>query len=283
MKGEQPDLKKLEPIVDLALKEDIGSGDITTNALISKTSVTKAQMVAKSGGVIAGLPVAELVFHRLDKKLKFEKRVKDGSNVTPGTVIAEMEGSFRAILTGERTALNFLQRASGIATETFKMTEVIKGLNVKILDTRKTVPGLRSLDKYAVKMGGGQNHRIGLFDMVMLKENHIRVAGGIQNAVDQVRKKISKNMKIEVETTNLDEVKEALRAGADIIMLDNMSPEQMKEAVQLIDHSALVEASGSVTFEKLRDVAETGVDYISIGALTHSVRALDISQYIEIG
>lgn len=283
MKGEQPDLKKLEPIVDLALKEDIGSGDITTNALISKTSVTKAQMVAKSGGVIAGLPVAELVFHRLDKRLKFEKKVEDGANVTPGTVIAEMEGSFRAILTGERTALNFLQRASGIATETFKMTEVIKGLNVKILDTRKTVPGLRSLDKYAVKMGGGQNHRIGLFDMVMLKENHIRVAGGIQNAVDQVRKKISKNMKIEVETTNLDEVKEALRAGADIIMLDNMSPEQMKEAVQLIDHSALVEASGSVTFEKLRDVAETGVDYISIGALTHSVRALDISQYIEIG
>lgn len=283
MISEQLDLKNLESIVELSIKEDIGSGDITTNSLVSKVSVTKAQIIAKSGGVIAGLPVAEMVFHKLDKKLKFTKKVSDGNNVTPGTVLAELEGTFRAILTGERTALNFLQRASGIATETFKMTEIIKGLDVKILDTRKTAPGLRILDKYAVNKGGGRNHRIGLFDMVMLKENHIRVAGGIQKAIKQVRKKISKKMQIEVETTNLEEVKEALRSGADIIMLDNMTPEQMKEAVQLIDHSALVEASGSVTFEKLRDIAETGVDYISIGALTHSVKALDISQYVEIG
>ena len=264
-----------------ALLEDIGGGDITTNSIIPHESKVKAFLLAKEPGIIAGLNVAETVFTTLDEKIVFTKKVNDGSRVDAKTVIAEMEGSYRAILTGERTALNFLQRMSGIATQTAKFVEAVSGTKTKILDTRKTAPGLRLLDKYAVKCGGGTNHRIGLYDLVMIKDNHIKVAGSITKAVDQVLKTLPKGIKIEVETSNLDEVKEALQTKADIIMLDNMSTEMMKEAVDIINGKMLVEASGNMSIERIKETAQTGVDFISVGALTHSVKALDIGQYIK--
>lgn len=273
-------IQELEYIIEHAFREDIGGGDITTNNLVPESSVAKASMTAKANGVIAGLPIAEKVFKKLDPNLIWEPLVTDGDFITKGDVIVEMEGSFRALLTGERLALNLMQRMSGIASETAKYVAEVKHTNVQILDTRKTVPGLRSLDKYAVKTGGGTNHRIGLYDLVMIKDNHIKIAGGITAAVEQIRKAIPSHIKVEVETTNINEVKEALVAGADIIMLDNMSNEDMNKAVQLVDGKAKTEASGNMSLERLKGVAETGVDFISIGALTHSVKALDISQNI---
>lgn len=273
-------MDNLDKIIDSALDEDIGSGDLSTNLLISSDKRAKALMRAKSDGIISGLFVAEKVFKKLDNEVDWRPKFKDGDNVRVNDLIVEFEGSYRMILTGERTALNFLQRMSGIATETSKYVKAIKGTKAKILDTRKTVPGLRILDKYAVKMGGGTNHRIGLFDMVMIKDNHIKVAGGILPAVKNVKKRLKNGIQIEVETSNLHEVEEAVEAGADIIMLDNMTTEMMKKSVELINGRAKVEASGNVTLKRVREIAETGVDFISIGALTHSVAAFDIGQYI---
>ncbi|GAB7087980.1 carboxylating nicotinate-nucleotide diphosphorylase [Marinifilum fragile] len=273
-------IQELEYIIEHAFREDIGDGDITTNNLIPENSVAKASMTAKADGVIAGLPIAEKVFKKLDPNLIWKPLVQDGDTIEKGQVIVEMQGSFRALLTGERLALNLMQRMSGIASETAKYVAEVKHTNVQILDTRKTVPGLRTLDKYSVKTGGGTNHRIGLYDLVMIKDNHIKVAGGIAPAVEQIRKSIPNHIKVEVETTNIKEVQEALSAGADIIMLDNMSNEAITEAVQLVNGKAKTEASGNMNLERLKGVAETGVDFISIGALTHSVKALDISQNI---
>ena len=275
------DFKEIKPVIDYALNEDLGGGDITTNSLIPIDLQAKATMVAKSSGVIAGLAVAEYVFKSLDQGILWKTYVCDGDHVTKGDSILEISGSYRALLSGERLALNFLQRMSGIATMTDNYKNQLLGLDVKILDTRKTVPGLRLLDKYAVRMGGGTNHRIGLYDMVLIKDNHIKVAGGITNAVEQIKKTLPDNIKIEVETTTIDEVNEALAVGADIIMLDNMENNTMRECVRIINRKAKVEASGNMTIERLKEVAETGVDFISIGALTHSVVALDISMNIE--
>lgn len=273
-------IQELEYIIEHAFREDIGDGDITTNNLVPENSVAKASMTAKADGVIAGLPIAEKVFKKLDPNLIWKPLVKDGDSIKKGDVIVEMQGSFRALLTGERLALNLMQRMSGIASETAKYVAEVKHTNVQILDTRKTVPGLRTLDKYSVKTGGGTNHRIGLYDLVMIKDNHIKIAGGITPAIEQIRKSIPSHIKVEVETTNLEEVKEAVFAGADIIMLDNMSNTDMAKAVQFVDGKAQTEASGNMNLERLKGVAETGVDFISIGALTHSVKALDISQNI---
>ncbi|MGE4586062.1 MAG: carboxylating nicotinate-nucleotide diphosphorylase [Mangrovibacterium sp.] len=268
-------------LIRLALTEDVGTGDITTDNLIPAESRKNASMVAKAGGVVAGLPVAELVFRQLDPELEWTPLVREGGTVREGDCLVRFRASYRALLTGERTALNFLQRLSGIASMSANYTQAIANYPTVILDTRKTLPGFRLLDKYAVRTGGATNHRTGLFDMVMIKDNHIEVAGGITAAVRQIRAKVPSGMRIEVETAGLEQVKEALDAGADIIMLDNMNLSAMARAVQLIGGRARVEASGNMSLERLPEVAATGVDYISVGALTHSVRALDISQLIE--
>jgi len=271
----------IDPIIEAGLKEDVNTGDLTTDLLIAADTQTTAIMLAKANGTIAGLPVAEKIFRKLDPEVTFSTEVNDGDRVEKGDLICTIHGAYRALLTGERLALNFLQRMSGIATETSKYVDAVKEYKTEILDTRKTVPGLRLLDKYAVKAGGGTNHRIGLYDMVMIKDNHISVAGGITNAIKAIRPNISTDIKIEVETTNLEEVQEALDAGADIIMLDNMDNSTMTKAVERINGRAKVEASGNMNLQRVREVAATGVDYISIGALTHSVMALDISQKIK--
>ncbi len=277
---DQKTLKSAEVLFDLAYAEDIGDGDITTNNLIDPNQGKTAQLVAKEKGVIAGLQVAEMVFRKFDKNLEWNELLPDGSKVKPGDVIAEFKGNYRALLTGERKALNFLQRLSGIATYANLCMKEIEGTKVEILDTRKTLPGYRHLDKYAVRMGGASNHRFGLYDMVMIKDNHIQVAGGITAAVNAIRKRVPKSIKIEVETSNIEQVKEALAAEVDIIMLDNMSSSLMKECVDIVNGRCKIEASGNMTQKRIKKVAHTGVDYISIGALTHSVKALDISQRI---
>jgi nicotinate-nucleotide pyrophosphorylase (carboxylating) len=277
---EEKVLKSAEVLFELAYAEDIGDGDITTNNLIPPGENKTAILIAKEDGVIAGLPVAEMVFRKFDKNLQWNVKLPDGSVVKQGDILVEFTGNYRALLTGERKALNFLQRLSGIATYAHLCMNEVKGTKVEILDTRKTLPGYRYLDKYAVRMGGASNHRFGLYDMVMIKDNHIQVAGGIKKAVDAIRSKIPKSIKIEVETTTLEMVREALDSDVDIIMLDNMSSEMMAEAVKIIDRRAKIEASGNMTVKRIRKVAATGVDYISIGALTHSVKALDISQRI---
>ena len=278
----QAEKKAAKRLIKIALEEDIASGDITTENLIPAEIRKKAYMTAKSDGVIAGLEVAEMVFRKLDKSLTWKPEVKDGDHVKKGAIIVRFEASYRAILTGERTALNFFQRMSGIATISAKYAGAVAGYKTIILDTRKTLPGYRLLDKYSVKTGGAENHRIGLFDMVMIKDNHIAVAGGITPAVNQIRSKVSPWVRIEIEATSLDHVREAVSAGADMIMLDNMDNAMMKEAVRIINGKAKVEASGNMTLDRLKDVADTGVDYISVGGLTHSVQAMDISQRIEL-
>lgn len=275
------ELKAAQTLIELALREDVGDGDITTDNIIPAETRRKAKMVAKADGVVAGLPIAEMVFRSLDQQLIWNVLTPEGSRVKKGDVMVEFEGTYRALLTGERTALNFLQRMSGIATMSAKYADAVKDFKTVILDTRKTLPGFRMLDKYAVKTGGASNHRIGLYDMAMIKDNHIEVAGGITKAVNAVRSNIKPGIQIEVETTTLAQVQEAIDAGADIIMLDNMDTETMKKGVELIAGRAKVEASGNMTLERLREVADTGVDFISIGALTHSVSALDISQRLE--
>lgn len=273
----EPAVKK---IIDRAFEEDIGSGDVTTNSVVSQDASAEAIWISKENGIVAGLDIARGVFRKLDSQLEWRGFVKDGSEVGRGDEIVKMKGTCRAILTAERIALNIAQRMSGIATETSRYVQAIKDFPAKILDTRKTVPGMRKLDKYAVVVGGGTNHRMGLFDLAMIKDNHIVAAGGIKGAVQNVRER-HPEIRIEVETTTLKQVKEALSAGADIIMLDNMDIGAMQEAVSLIDNKAETEASGNITLENVREVAQTGVNYISVGALTHSVKAFDISQQIQ--
>ncbi len=259
-----------------ALEEDIGSGDVTTDTIVPADASLRGRIIAKQDGVVAGLEVARHVMLALDERVTFAAMVADGSNVTRGTVLAEIEGSARALLTGERTALNFLGRMSGIATLTRRFVDAVKTTKAVILDTRKTAPGLRITDKLAVRLGGGQNHRTGLFDMVLIKDNHIDFAGSITAAVERVRASQTK-LEIEVETRTLDNVREALRLGVKRILLDNMSVEMMREAVVICDGKAKLEASGNVTLENVLEVACTGVDYISVGALTHSPKVFDTS------
>ncbi|HKQ33464.1 MAG TPA: carboxylating nicotinate-nucleotide diphosphorylase, partial [Thermodesulfobacteriota bacterium] len=242
MKRIELDFSRVDRIIEYALREDLGDGDVTTNSLATEKKDSKAVIRAKARGVIAGLPIAKRVFQKLDPTVVCVDNIGDGEDIKPGDILSEINGGTRALLSGERLALNILQRLSGIATLTSKYVKAVEGLPVKILDTRKTAPGLRILDKYAVSVGGGFNHRFGLFDGVLIKDNHIAIAGGIQEAVAVIRKKYKQKYKIEVETSDLEQVKEALIAGADIIMLDNMSPEQMRKAVRLIDRNALVEA-----------------------------------------
>ncbi len=268
---------KINRIIEEALLEDIGNGDITTDSIIAPSINKKAILINKEEGIIAGLEIAHLVFKKLDSTIKFGKKVKEGIIVKPHTTIAEINGSARIILQGERVALNFLQRMSGIATTTFKFCQKVKDYPVQILDTRKTIPGLRILDKYAIRIGGGKNHRFGLYDAVLIKDNHIAVAGSITSAVNLVRSKTSPLIKIEIEVQNLIQLQEALKAGVDIIMLDNMDLETMKQAVKLAKGKVLIEASGGITLDKVKEIAATGVDFISVGSLTHSVKALDIS------
>lgn len=276
---------QLSSVLKFALNEDIGAGDITTNSTIPKTKKAEAIIFVKAEGIISGLEVAEKVFRLLDNKIVFRKFVNDGEKVKFGTVAALVQGNARAILTAERTALNFIQRMSGISTLTNRFVNEIKHTKAKILDTRKTTPCLRYFDKYAVKMGGGNNHRFGLFDMILIKDNHIAVSGSITNAVKFSReklKKIKKKILIEVETKSLSEVEEAAKNKVDIIMLDNFSINLMKNAVQIISGKCKIEASGGVNLRNVKKIAETGVDFISVGALTHSVNALDISLDIRI-
>jgi nicotinate-nucleotide pyrophosphorylase (carboxylating) len=267
----------IRSVVERAVEEDLGSGDCSTAALFPEPARARAIVLAKQAGIVAGLPVAELVFHLLDENLTWQPCKQDGDRIREGETVAELAGSVRAILTGERTALNFLQRMSGIATLTSRFVEAVAGSHAKILDTRKTAPGLRVLDKSAVRAGGGLNHRFGLYDGVLLKDNHLRAAGGIERAVRAVRDRLPCRYQIEVEVTNMAEAEEALRAGAEIILLDNMPLAEMKKAVEWIQGRVLVEASGGIALENVREVAATGVDRISVGALTHSVKALDMS------
>ena len=277
--------KYLQEIIGKALDEDIQNGDVTTQAIIPDLVFAKGKFLVKADGVIAGLNVAENVFKLLDDENVFKVLIPDGGKVNSGDVVAEVEGKASTILTGERTALNFLQRMSGIATLTNNFVEKIDHTKARILDTRKTVPGFRMLDKEAVRLGGGNNHRFGLFDLFLIKDNHIEIAGSITNAVNACKnfqQKKNLNLKIEVETKNLEEVKEALACKVEIIMLDNFSAELLKKAVALINGKCLVEASGNININNVKEVAETGVDIISVGALTHSVKALDISLEVEL-
>ncbi len=270
----------LDRLLDLAFLEDLGPGDLATEALVDAASRARASLTAKAGGVVSGLWVAEHTFRRLDASVGMRAHVQDGDTVGPGDVLAEVEGNFAALLSAERIALNLLQRMSGIATQTRDFVTAIGERPTRFLDTRKTVPGLRALDKMAVRDGGGHNHRMGLYDLAMIKDNHIAVAGGIARAVELVRRSIPVYTRIEVETTTLAEVQQALDAGADIIMLDNMPLDTMRRAVELIGGRALTEASGNITVATVAGVAATGVDYLSSGAVTHSVKALDISMRI---
>jgi nicotinate-nucleotide pyrophosphorylase (carboxylating) len=271
----------LDQLLQQALIEDIGHGDVTTNAIFSASDRLKGKFIVKKSGRIAGLEVVRKVFQLLDPNVHFSPLVGEGADLVEGSTVAVVEGSAHAILSGERVALNLFQRMSGIATETREICKLVADLPVRIVDTRKTLPGLRMLDKYAVRVGGGSNHRHGLYDAVMIKDNHIAGAGSITRAVDKVRQYVGHMVKIEVEAETLSQVEEALAAKVDVIMLDNMTIEEMTEAVKRIGGKALSEASGGITPVNVWEVALTGVDMISLGWLTHSVKALDISLEIE--
>jgi nicotinate-nucleotide pyrophosphorylase (carboxylating) len=272
---------QIEEVIDRALAEDLGKGDVTTEALIPVDRQGTGLMVAKKEGVLAGVNVTRQVFHRVDPELKVEFLLEDGARVKPGTKVATLSGSIASILKAERVALNFVQRLSGIASETNRYVEAVKGLPVRIMDTRKTTPGLRALEKHAVKAGGGENHRMSLGDGILIKDNHLaalRSQGlNLKQIVAKARQNSPQRLPVEVEVGTVAEASEALEAGADVIMLDNMNLEDMYTAVQSIHGRALVEASGGITLDNVRAVAETGVDSISVGALTHSTKALDIS------
>ena len=280
------DLRPLEALINLALAEDIGLGDLTTAATVSPSVHGIGKIIAKSRGVIAGLAVAERVFRQLapnesEQAISFLPKIQDGEMVESCATIAEVGGSATSILAGERTALNFLQRLSGTATLTAQFVNAISHTSAQIVDTRKTTAGWRLLQKYAVRVGGGRNHRFGLYDGILIKDNHIVAAGGIKSAIAGAKKTIPHTLKVEVEVKMLDQISEALEAGADIVLLDNMTNTDMKTAVAKISGKALTEASGGITLDRVAGVAETGVDYISVGALTHSALPLDISLDLE--
>ena len=271
----------LRQFIASALSEDVGDGDHSTLASVPQTAQSKAKLLVKDNGVLAGVELAWKIFHYIDKDLRLEVNLSDGSEIKKGDIVFTVTGSSRSILTAERLVLNCMQRMSGIATKTRHFVQLVKGTNARVLDTRKTTPNFRLLEKWAVVIGGGQNHRIGLYDMIMLKDNHIDFAGGIKEAINRTKdylRATNKTLRIEVETRNLDEVRQVLGAGGvDIIMLDNMDVPTMREAVKLIAGDCKTEASGNITEETIRSVAECGVDYISAGALTHSVKSLDLS------
>lgn len=266
-----------EEIVKNALKEDLGRGDITGELLLPPDLPAKAAIIAKDEGVIAGLELARKVFLAVSSQIHFENLVSDGSRVKPGDILARLEGVARGILSGERVALNFLQHLSGIATLTARFVDAVKPYPVKILDTRKTLPGLRLWEKYAVRMGGAFNHRLGLYDGILIKENYVRLCGGIREAVGKIRQQAPQLISIEVEALDLSQVKEALEAGVEIILLDNFSIKEIAPAVQIVQGKALLEVSGGINLANVREIAATGVNFISIGQLTHSAPALDIS------
>jgi nicotinate-nucleotide pyrophosphorylase (carboxylating) len=269
--------RETDAIVRRALEEDLGDGDVTTICTIAPGGWVQGRLLAKAPGVVAGLEVAAMVFTRLDPRVALTAHLVDGGAVEAGSVVAEIEGPGRAVLGGERVALNFLQRMSGIATLTRRFVDAVRGTRAVIVDTRKTAPGLRALDKWAVRLGGGQNHRMGLYDMVLIKDNHIAAVGSITEAVTRVRASDARHRPIEVEVTTLVELDEALALGVDRIMLDNMSRDDMREAVRIAAGRVPLEASGGVNLDTVAAIAATGVDFISVGALTHSIRALDIS------
>ena len=271
------DLKSVDGIIEAALKEDLPAGDVTSEALIPPDAVSKAALLAKEEGTLAGIGLAWLIFAKIDPKIVFEVEVEDGRDFMSGTVLARLEGNSIALLKGERTALNFLQRLTGVATATRRFVKALEGTKTRILDTRKTTPVLRTLEKYAVQQGGGVNHRMSLSDMALIKDNHIAVVGGVGEAVRRAKAKVPAGIKVEVEVTNLAGAREALEAGADMIMLDNMDLGAMKEIVDLVDGRVPLEASGNVTLDRARAIAAIGVDYVSVGALTHSIRSVDIS------
>ena len=275
----------INKLLDLGIEEDINTGDITTESIIPASMNGVATMTAKQDGVISGLDIVKMVYDRFQSDVVFTPYFKDGDAVKKGDVILKIEATYPALLRGERLSLNIFQRMCGIATETAKYVKELEGTHTELLDTRKTAPGLRVLDKMAVKHGGGTNHRMGLYDMAMIKDNHIKMAGGIAKAVEQVRARIAEGIKVEVETTNIDEVHQAIAAGADIIMLDNMDTQTMAEAVKIINAAnkgIKTEASGNMSIPRLKEVAATGVDYISVGALTHTVKGMDISMNIQV-
>ena len=275
----------INKLLDLGIEEDIHTGDITTESIIPESMNAVATMTAKEDGVISGLEIVKTVYDRFQDNVIFTPYFKDGDSVRKGDVILKIEATYPTLLKGERLSLNIFQRMCGIATETARYVKELSATSTELLDTRKTAPGLRVLDKLAVKHGGGTNHRMGLYDMAMIKDNHIKMAGGIAKAVEQVRSKIDPSIKIEVETTTLDEVYQAIQAGADIIMLDNMDTDAMKEAVSIIKatgNGIKTEASGNMSIPRLKEVASTGVDYISVGALTHTVKGMDISMNIQV-
>lgn len=271
----------IDNIINTAIAEDINYLDVTTDYLIPEGHTSNAYYVAKDTGVLCGIEIAKRVFEIVGNDVDFDILIQDGTKVNKGDIIARMKGNTATLLKGERTALNILQHMSGIATATNKCVELVQGTNAQITDTRKTLPGLRALQKYAVTVGGGKNHRYNLSDGAMLKDNHIDAYGGITPAVQALRGKIGHMVKIEVEVRTMDELKEALSVGADVIMLDNMSCEQMAECVKFVDGKAKLEASGNITAQNIREVAQTGVDIISLGALTHSVKCFDISMRID--
>ncbi len=277
MKSRENYPAEVDAVLELALREDIGSGDVTTQSIVPEDAVLTGALCAKGTGVISGIGLSGAVFQKLDPNCEWEEMVCDGDRVSPGDTLARVTGRSRAILSAERTALNILQKMSGISTLTSFFVEAVAGSAAKIKDTRKTLPGLRWISKYAVAAGGGHNHRAGLYDGVLIKDNHIKAAGGIAEAVWKARQSVGEDFSIEVETKTMEQVKEAVSCGADVIMLDNMDIREIREAVRLIARRALVEASGGVTLENVGEIARSGVDFISVGALTHSAPCLDIS------
>jgi nicotinate-nucleotide pyrophosphorylase (carboxylating) len=269
--------ENLDSLIEMALQEDIPKGDITSESIIPQESISRAIILAKEDGILAGIRVAERVFKKIDPSVSFRIHRRDGGEIKKGDKLADLKGPSISLLKGERTALNFLQRLSGIATTTSMFVQALANTKTKVLDTRKTTPGLRSLEKYAVKMGGGKNHRLNLSEMVMIKDNHLKITRSLSEAVRLARKKIKSGIKIEVETTNLEQVQEAVESGADIIMLDNMSLDRMKKVVDWVKGKVPLEVSGNINIVKAKKIAQIGVDYISVGALTHSYKSLDIS------